>query len=204
MDFSKETIDIAIICSIFLGAISCFFGYRIFKVILGILGFILGAIAASGIADIIFDGQQIVILIAALVGGIIGAAIFSFLYFVGIFALGAILGVIIGTLISSIIGGALQLVLQAILAIIGGIAALIFQKFMIILATAFSGSWSIVTGLYYFITGDLNFYRIFQNPKNLFLLDKYFFVALMSWFMLGIISIVIQYKITRKRLKKKD
>ena len=31
------------------GLISCFFGYRLFKFVLGIFGFILGALAASSI-----------------------------------------------------------------------------------------------------------------------------------------------------------
>jgi hypothetical protein len=199
MNLNKEITDLIIIASIAFGSISCFFGYRIFRLILGILGFFLGALAAGGIAFYLTNGSQIIVLIAALAGGIIGAGIFALLYFVGIFVLGAILGGLIGTLISTALGGSLQFFIQIILAIVGGVIALIFQKFMIIIATAFSGSWSIVTGIYYFITGDLELYRMFQHPGNLFIMNVNFYIMLLCWLILAIIGIVIQYKITQKR-----
>jgi len=203
MELNKELIDIIIIVSIAIGALSCFFGYRIFKVMLGILGFALGAFIAALIANNILVESQIVLLISAIVGGLIGAALMASLYFIGIFVLGAIIGGLIGTLISTALGGYLQIAAQLILAIIGGVMALIFQKFMIIIATSLSGSWSIVTGIYYFITGNLDIYRMFQQPKNLLNLDIHFYIILLCWLILGIISIFVQYTITGKKAKKK-
>jgi hypothetical protein len=199
MNFNKEITDLIIIASIAFGALSCFFGYRIFRLILGILGFFLGALVAGGIAFHLTNGSQIIVLIAALAGGILGAGIFAMLYFVGIFVLGAILGGLLGTLISTALGGSFQFFMQLTLAIVGGIIALIFQKFMIIIATAFSGSWSIVTGVYYFITGNLELYQMFQHPGNLFIMDINFYILLLNWFILAIIGTIIQYKITKKK-----
>ena len=54
------------------GLISCFAGYRVFRIVLGIYGFILGALFASGIAGPENTGWMIA---AALAGGVIGALI---------------------------------------------------------------------------------------------------------------------------------
>lgn len=202
MELNREYIDLIVIGSIAIGALGCFFGYRIFKLILGILGFVLGAILAAWIANNILDGSQTIVVIAALAGGIICAVLMTFLYFIGIFVLGAILGGLLGTLIGTALEGYLQIIIQLILAVIGGVIALIFQKFMIIIATSLSGSWSAVTGIYYFISGDLDIYRIYQQPKNLLFVDIHFYIILLCWLILGVIGIFVQYKITGKKPKK--
>ncbi len=52
------------------GIVSCFFGYRLFRIVLAIFGFILGALAASSVFGVSDTGPMIV---AAIVGGLIGA-----------------------------------------------------------------------------------------------------------------------------------
>ena len=52
------------------GIVACFFGYRLFRIVLAIFGFILGALAASSIFGMSDTGPMIV---AAVVGGLIGA-----------------------------------------------------------------------------------------------------------------------------------
>src|SRR5436305_14317531 len=74
------------------GAVSCFAGYRLFRVVLAIYGFILGgSIASSMLAATNGSGQ----LIAWLVGGFAGAIVLVLAYFVGIALLGAGLGALI-------------------------------------------------------------------------------------------------------------
>src|SRR3954451_20284934 len=74
------------------GAVSCFAGYRLFKVVLGIYGFILGAGLASSAMG---SSNTIGMVIAALAGGLVGAVILVFAYFVGIALVGAGLGALL-------------------------------------------------------------------------------------------------------------
>ena len=74
------------------GALACFAGYRLFRIVLGIYGFILGAMMASSMMGVTNTGGMVV---AALVGGIAGALILVFAYFVGIALVGAGLGALV-------------------------------------------------------------------------------------------------------------
>ena len=74
------------------GALACFAGYRLFRIVLAIFGFILGAMLASSLMGISNTAGMVV---AALVGGLVGAAILLFAYFVGIALVGAGVGALI-------------------------------------------------------------------------------------------------------------
>ena len=54
------------------GLISCFAGYRVFRVVLGIYGFVIGALFASGLAG---PENTFWMIGAALAGGLVGALI---------------------------------------------------------------------------------------------------------------------------------
>src|SRR5688572_33025510 len=71
------------------GVVACFFGYRLFRIVLAIFGFIIGALAASSVFGVSDTGPM---LAAALVGGLIGAAVLIAAYFVGVALVGAGLG----------------------------------------------------------------------------------------------------------------
>src|SRR6266849_2215206 len=74
------------------GTLSCLAGYRLFKVVLGIYGFILGAMLGSSMMGVTNTTGMIV---AALVGGVAGALLLVFAYFIGIALVGAGLGALI-------------------------------------------------------------------------------------------------------------
>ena len=74
------------------GALSCFAGYRLFKIVLGIYGFVLGAMLASSTMGVTNSTGMIV---ASLVGGVCGALLLMFAYFVGIALVGAGLGALV-------------------------------------------------------------------------------------------------------------
>ena len=80
------------------GIISCFFGYRLFRTVLAIFGFILGALAASSLFGVSDTGLM---LIAAVVGGLVGAFVLIAAYFVGVALVGAGLGAVIANLVFS-------------------------------------------------------------------------------------------------------
>lgn len=128
------------------GVAQCFFGYRIYRTIIAILGFCLGAGAGAGIAIATRSGELSVIL-GGVLGGVIGASLLWALYLVGVFLIGAIGGGLLGILIAEATSSndaAAALVI--VMAIGGGVAALMIQKFVIIVSTAFGGSANMLIG----------------------------------------------------------
>src|SRR6187399_3286867 len=71
------------------GLVACFAGYRMFRLVLGIYGFILGALLATSVAGASSTGTLV---ITAIVGGAIGAVILNLAYFLGVVLLGAAIG----------------------------------------------------------------------------------------------------------------
>jgi hypothetical protein len=125
------------------GVISCFAGYRVFRIVLGIYGFIIGALVASSAMGTEHTAWMIA---AAIVGGVVGALILIAAYFVGVALLGAGVGALTASLIWTSLGrepGALVVILFAIA---GALAALALQRYVIIGATAFGGAWTIIVG----------------------------------------------------------
>ena len=204
MEFSQGALHLIALASIGLGVVYCFFGYRIFRIILGILGFILGASMAVRIAFDMFGGERVLTILAGLVGGVIGAVLMVILYFIGIFLLGAWLGSLLGVLLTGGGGSTVETVIILVLAVIGGIVAVILQKSMIIISTSLSGSWGIVSGIFHFVGDGFGPIRSFQSHPNLRVLRSMGirgYIMLLCWVLLGIAGIVVQHKITEDQKK---
>ena len=125
------------------GLLACFAGYRIFRIVLGIYGFIGGALLAS---NIVGTENTKVMIGAAVAGGLIGALILSAAYFIGVALIGAGLGAVVANLIWAAIGGEPHIAVVIVLAIAGALAALALQRYVIIVATAFGGAQTVVVG----------------------------------------------------------
>ncbi len=125
------------------GVISCFAGYRVFRIVLGIYGFIIGALLASGAAGTEHTAWMIG---AALAGGIVGALILIAAYFVGVALLGAGIGALATSLIWASLGREPSAAVVILISIAGALAALALQRYVILGATAFGGAWTIVVG----------------------------------------------------------
>jgi hypothetical protein len=125
------------------GVVSCFFGYRLFRIVLAIFGFILGALAASSVFGVSDTGPMIV---AALVGGMIGAAILFAAYFVGVALIGAALGAAVANILFSASDRDPHFLVVVFLAIAGAAASMYLQRYFIIVGTAFGGAWTLIVG----------------------------------------------------------
>jgi hypothetical protein len=178
------------VLGIVLGAIECFFGYRIFKIILGITGFLVGAFLGVILASA-SSQSQVIVLLAGLVGGIVGAVLAVVFYFIGIFLIGAVVGAVLGYVLFGLISTNPQSVVILILAVIAGIVAVIFQKFMIIVSTAFGGAWGVVSGvasLAGLAIGAL-------DPQALsYLRPRTLYPLILCWLALGLVGVVVQYR----------
>lgn len=126
------------------GALTCFAGHRLFRLVLAIYGFILGAMIASSVMGVT---NTVGMVAAALVGGVAGAAILIFAYFVAIGLIGAGLGALVAHVgWGWVRSGDPPAVTVIVLAVVGAIGAMLLQRYVIIVATAFGGAWTLIVG----------------------------------------------------------
>jgi hypothetical protein len=125
------------------GAVACFAGYRLFRLVLGVYGFILGALLASSMMG---AKETWMVVVAAIGGGALGALVLVAGYFVGVALLGAGLGALAVNLAWKPFGGDPHWAVVLVVAAVGAIAAMSFQRYVIVLATAFGGAWTMLVG----------------------------------------------------------
>ena len=184
------------------GALSCFAGYRLFKIVLGIYGFVLGAMLASSAMGATNTTGMIV---AALVGGVCGAALLMFAYFIGIALVGAGLGALVAHVAwSGVRTGDPPAIAVIVLSIMGSIGAMFMQRYVIIVATAFGGAWTVIVGGLA-AAGDRGAARA-ASAGDVWILyptspapgQKWVPVA---WIILGLVGTALQMGITGKKRK---
>jgi len=192
----------AAILLVFGGALSCFAGYRLFKIVLGIYGFVLGAMLASSAMGATNTTGMIV---AALVGGVCGAALLMFAYFIGIALVGAGLGALVAHVAwSGVRTGDPPAIAVIVLSIMGSIGAMFMQRYVIIVATAFGGAWTVIVGGLA-ATGDRGAAKA-ASAGDVWILyptspapgQKWVPVA---WIILGLVGTALQIGITGKKRK---
>src|ERR1041384_1251789 len=125
------------------GVVACFSGYRLFRTVLAIFGFIIGALAASSLFG---TSDTWPMLAAAIVGGLLGAALLVAAYFVGVALVGAGLGGAGATLFFAVGDRDPQFLVVVICAVIGAVASMYLQRYFIIVGTAFGGAWTLIVG----------------------------------------------------------
>jgi hypothetical protein len=124
------------------GILACFSGYRLFKVVLGVFGFIIGALAASSV----FGSGDTAQIVGAIVGGIAGAALLLAAYFVGVALVGAGIGALLVNVIWTQVEGDPHPAVVILFSVAGAVVATWLQRYVIILGTAFAGAWTMIVG----------------------------------------------------------
>ncbi|OFW45627.1 MAG: hypothetical protein A3J29_05610 [Acidobacteria bacterium RIFCSPLOWO2_12_FULL_67_14b] len=125
------------------GFLACFLGYRLFKVVLAVFGFIIGALAASSVFGATDTAPMV---IAAVVGGIVGSALLLAAYFVGVALVGAGIGALVVNVIWTQIEGDPHPAIVILFSVAGALLATWLQRYVIILGTAFGGAWTLLVG----------------------------------------------------------
>jgi hypothetical protein len=123
------------------GAIAWAAGYRLFRFVLTLFGFYIGALAASAVLG---PGDRTLLVFAALGGGTVGAVIMFFGYFVGVALVGAGIGALGVHLIWSRLGSDPHAFVVILAAVAGAATAMALQRYVIIVATAFAGGWTML------------------------------------------------------------
>jgi hypothetical protein len=182
-----------------IGILTCFFGYRILKLTLGLMGFMAAAAGGWTFGLSLAPNNSGIALICALVAGVIGAALCIWLFFVGIFLLGASAGAVVAAAFFNAAGSQPQPILLLMFAGVFGIVALVVQKFMIITSTAFSGSYLVVAGLFHLLTHGQDASLLWFNHLQPRAAGTLGYVALAFWVALGLTGLSFQYRNSQGR-----
>jgi hypothetical protein len=125
------------------GLLACFFGYRLFRIVLGIYGFILGAMVTT---SLIGEAGTWTLVLAIVVGGLVGAVLMIVAYFLGVGLIGAGLAVLALHWIWLIVGGDPPNWVVVLTAVLGALLALNVQRYVVIFGTALAGAWTLLIG----------------------------------------------------------
>jgi uncharacterized protein DUF4203 len=181
------------------GLLICFLGYRLLKLTLGVMGFIIGATGGWAAGLSLAQSNNGIALLCAVIGGVIGAVLCIWLFFLGIFLLGASAGTIVATALFHAAGNQPQPILVLVLAVVFGLIALVLQKLMIIVSTAFSGSYLVIAGLSHLLAGGQNVSPLWFDQLQHGSTGILGYVALVFWLVLALAGGSFQYKGRRRR-----
>lgn len=188
---------------LFGGLLTCFAGFRLFRLVLGIYGFFLGAMIGSGMTD---PGNTWSVMMFGLAGGLVGAVLLVVAYYVGVGLIGAGLAALALNFLWKFIGGDPPTLVLVIVCVVGAIAALNANRLVVIFGTAIAGAWtSMVGGLA--LTGDPASFKAASAPGiwvvyPMDMLPRTWWVTGL-WFALTIAGVVVQLNTTTKTGGKK-
>ncbi|MGD2049293.1 MAG: DUF4203 domain-containing protein [Chloroflexota bacterium] len=198
MDISTLVVGV---CTLLFGAAFCFLGYRYFRILLPIWGFIAGFwVSEAFVARIFGDSDTAIIAgwIIGLAGGLILAGLSYFLFKVAVAILGATFGLWFVAALLSWLGMESSL-LVSILAILGAIlfAVLTFQenlrKYLVIAFTALIGATGIVLGLLFLFSPlSVDIFRAGLAPLVPSVLQESGLAAVL-WLVLALLGAAIQW-----------
>ena len=188
------------------GAIACFGGFRLFRFVLGVYGFILGALMGSSMMG---TGEIWMTLAAAAAGGVVGAVVFVAGYFVGV----AIIGAGVAAWIVNVLWthGDPHPAVLVVAAAIGAYAAMSFQRHVIIVGTSFGGAWTMMVGAVALMagksaraasaTGDIwVVYAGYAGPDKIWIYG--------AWVVISLVGVYVQLRTSsmsgKKKAKRRD
>jgi hypothetical protein len=183
------------------GLLACFAGYRLFRLVLGIYGFIIGA---SITTTIVGASGTWTLVLAGIVGGLLGAVLMVAAYFVGVGLIGAGLAALALNLIWRLVegpGAQPATLVLVIVAVIGALGALSLVRYVVVFGTALAGAWTLIVGALALAgspgamratsAGDIwVLYPLDPSP------GRWWYIAV--WFGLSLAGAVVQLATTKK------
>ncbi len=183
------------------GCLICFWGYRIVKLTLAIVGFIAGAFGGLEAASYLGQNSTSIQLVCAVIGGLIGAGLCLGLYYLGIFLLGASAGAVLASAFFHGAGQQPNPLFVLALAVVFGVVALLAQKFMIVISTAFSGAYLIIAGAWPFVAPGQSPSRVWLHPSEAGPPGVPGYAALAVWLLLAIVGASFQFRRRRRTVE---
>jgi hypothetical protein len=183
------------------GVLDCFFGYRIFKITLAVLGGLIGVVfgQAAGAALGMGAAGEISGLV---LGGLLGAGLAYLLYLAAVFVAGFLFGATLGILLLANFNHMVALLSGAVIGVIGGFLAVKLQRVLIMLSTALVGAFRAILALSFF-TSRMDWLYYLQHPNQIpALIDNngWMFPAILA---LATVGVIAQFELGGSAAKKK-
>jgi hypothetical protein len=198
------TVIVAALFIAALGAALCFVGYRIFLVLLPIIGFFAGFWLGAEVVSIIFGTGFLATVTAWIVGFVAGlvVAVLSYLfYLLGVALVAAAIGAALGSGFMGAFGfdpGVLTAIVALAAAIVAAILTLVWnlQKYVIIALTAIGGANALLLSVLLLIGKvSLESLRTAGTSIKPILQDSWFW--LIVWLVVAIAGFVVQIRLHR-------
>lgn len=202
MQFDPELYPWFSVAAIAWGVLDCFFGYKVFKITLALVGGLIGAVAAHAAATAAGLGPGGVTA-GLIVGGLLGAGLAFLMYIAAVFVAGFGFGATLGILLLANFHHMVALLSGCVLGIIGGFLAVKVQRILIMLSTALLGAFRAVLALAYF-TNAIDWLYYFRQPDQLpALIDSnpWMFPSILA---LAAIGVIAQLELGGSGAKKKS
>ena len=167
--------SVVALISIVAGTFVTFLGYRLIRPVLFVAGFAVGSVSAYALVHYLFNDYSYVETaswIGFAVGGLFVAFLVVWLYYLGIFAVGAVAGVLLACAFNNSFGYEIWpsdptkalYIMAAVLGVLFGLLALWIERPFLIFATSLFGAISTVWGIGYFAgkypnSADLTYWR---------------------------------------------
>lgn len=171
------------------GLLDCFFGYRIFRLTIGLLGGFAGALAGHALAALAgLDATGG--LVAMLVGALLGTGLAFLMYVAAVFLAGFGFGLTLGILLLAPFEHGVAVIGGVVLGLIGGLVAVKLQQALIVLSTALLGAFRAVLALSYFTHGTawLYYYRQPAHIPALLEGEAWMFPSILVLAVIGVIA----------------
>lgn len=188
------------------GLITCFAGYRLFRIVLGIFGFVIGAMVTT---QVIGAQSTIALVAAAIVGGLVGSVLMVAAYFIGVGLVGAGLAALALNALWHAFKGDPPTVVLVVVCVLGALAALSIQRYVIIFGTALGGAWTALFGGLALMGNSTAKHAMSSTGAwILYPLDPLpnFWWTVPAWLVIGLLGAIVQMATTRKaetKLRKK-
>jgi len=186
------------------GLLTCFAGYRLFRVVLALYGFIAGALIGSHIPS---STNTWTILMSIIAGGVVGALVMYFAYFVAVGLVGAGLAAMVLHYVWKFIGGEPPTLLLVVVCVVGAVIALQIQRLAFAFGTAVAGSWTFLVGVMA-LTGNPKA-LIAASAPNIWVVYPIDLMPptwwmMLAWIALAVIGFVVQLKTTSTMGKRRS
>jgi hypothetical protein len=184
------------------GLLACFAGFRLFRLVLGLYGGLIGAVVTIGMME---SPGTWTLMVAAVVGGLVGALLAVAAYFVGVGLVGA--GLTALGLIAAWrwFGTDPPTVVLVVGCVLGALAALSVVRYVVIVGTALAGAWTFLVGAFALLgdpdasraaaTGNIWAMLPFQTFE-----EHWWLTA--GWVAISVVGVVVQLATSGRKKKK--
>ena len=205
MNLDTDALNVGAGLLIIWGLVDCFFGYRVFKITVVLLGIVAGAVFGHQLCVELFNITGNARWIGFAIGAILGGALAFGLYLVGVFILGFSIGFMFAP---AFWPGSSEFMILAIgtgAGLVCGIIALVAQRLLITAGTAWSGAIRVVLGVAFFTEGlDWSFYAAYPQQVGVLLSERgWTLVVFLALGAAGFLAQLVGSKRAKEKAEKK-